>query len=956
MNDEEEVVYSEPEEQTEQQPTQRRQTLGEQLDNFQQGMSDFGKTVENVGKGEQKVADYLDGGEKVAKVASDAGSAASSAVDKGTEAAEKAAAAREKAAETASKAADKTKKAAATSKNVAQASSKAADAEKAAAQKAASIPYAGAAISAAGQTGAGIHKAAAETQKGASQAVESGAAATKAAADAAAAEAKAEKSALNAANKAAKAGKKANDKTLADKLREKGKIHQAFGKNVQDRASKFDSEKFLTDKFGKAGKALDALGKAFDPKTIVVISLLVLIIGTLFVSYILSPLFFMSLITESADPDNVEKVSNYIAGLGFKDSEQAFYDEVNYLKTHYHDEVDFSYIMSALYYVDIFHGESKYLTSDDVSTYCENMDKEDENTKSACSNLQLGYRLAKFYYQEATTTTGSDGLIYSANKLYRLRDLAKHQFLGSKVEKDATLGEYLSMYASELSEEQKRLFQYLPWLIAYALAHANPDPVARAAFDNMIINTEIGKVLPDLISALNGTESWNSIALYLDTGKYDAGIINAIKDFITSYIDNIKSITFEEPTGEDRINGDSILSSIKVTYYEYSFDQDSFEDYLVDYYIRYMPEYSKYIVDSEGKIDEDKIYKIAKEIKQTKTIFDDIYKTDESAQKYGYCFGDINLDLLSELSNPIDLTIGQTIKFAGTNNYGFYKGTKHNGVDLDADSTGTKAGDNVYSIYEGKVVESTFDDTYSDKDAKGGWLVIDYTVQYNDSSLGNSKLSKRFKNIMSSIRVYYGGLNPSDLKLKSGDIVTKGQIIGHVGDASASETGEKASLHFGIYDQKNTTFLNPINMFITCKKKSASSCTNGGTTLEIPQSVFELKQVNYTITFYDERGFGSLGINGNSDQKNVHQLWLNDGKKYKNGIAIVTIDGTDRYLAAVTKNFASVGDLAFANLEDGTAVPIIIADEKDYANTNNGKKVENKSEPKNAITNILKSG
>ena len=37
----------------------------------------------------------------------------------------------------------------------------------------------------------------------------------------------------------------------------------------------------------------------------------------------------------ATDPDAVEKVNNFIAGLGFQDSKEAFYKEVDYLNIHY---------------------------------------------------------------------------------------------------------------------------------------------------------------------------------------------------------------------------------------------------------------------------------------------------------------------------------------------------------------------------------------------------------------------------------------------------------------------------------------------------------------------------------------------------------------------------------------------------------------------------------------------
>ncbi len=974
MNDEEAVVSSQQEEQQVETPQRKKQTLGEKFDNVQQGMNDVGKTIETIGKGEEKFADMLDGGEKATKTAANVGSTASSIAESGTAAAEKAAAAREKAADVASKSAAATKKAAATSKNIAQASSRAADAEKAAAQKAASIPYAGAAISATGQTVAGVHKGLAEGQKAASIAAESGAATAKATADAAKAEAKAEKEALRAAKNAAKANKtatnaakKTTDKSFADKLRERGKLNQARGKRIQDLSKKFDSDKFFNDaadKLGKGKEALKAIFKIFDPKVFGVLVLLFLTIGTLIVSYILSPMFFMN---EVLDPDNTEKVNNFISGLGFKDSEEAFYDEVNYLNTHYGEEIDFPYIMATLYYTDIFYGDLGIYTADN-SKVCASLNIDEESDSKYCDAVKVGINLAKMWLKESKTTTGGGGLVYSANKLYRLRDLAKHQFLGKKQTKEITLTEYIEMCVKRINNEMNNIKDIIPLLIAYCVAHMTGfGPL----FETLVSEYQLYN---DMLDVFSGTENWNSLQLAFQNGKNDEvglALSNLLITFINCFyevksieidIDKLTGTIFELfSSDEDDDNSDvgtndiisygkKLLDSITVKYYEYKFDEEKYEEYLVNDYIRKMPEFNPLLLDSSGnKLTgdelEEKVKRIATEIRLTKEMFDTIYKTDESAQDYTDCIGDINLDLLAELTPPVDLTIGQTVTFNARENYGLFIGKMHNGVDLNADSVGVTEGANVYSIYDGKVYQSTVDGTYSDKAVDGGWVVIDYMVQYTNSAAGKGIISSLFKNKISKIRVYYGGLKPDDLTLKTGDVVTKGQVIGHIGDVYASEDGEKASLHFGIYDSKNHSFLNPVNMFITCRATATADCKldgGKGTTLALPSSIFEMPQINYTVTFYDKRGFGSLGIDGSSPQKKVHKLWLEDGARYKNGIAVVKVNGADRYLAAITKNFGTIGDLVYANLEDGTSLPLIVADEKDYLNTNNGSPVDNK--------------
>ncbi len=852
----------------------KRETLSEKADRVREGVNQVGKNIENVGKIEEKAADFLDGGQKAAKAGAEVGSKTSSASEQSAKAAQKAAEARAKIAHAAAETAKATKEGAEKAKVASEAGTKAGVATTKAgvattkAGVAASSAYgagvpvaaAGGVITAAGATGT----AAGAAGTAGSASVEAGAATAEATARAAEMEAKAEAAAAGATAKAAQASKagtntakKASDMKFSDKLRQRGKLNQARGKQIQEKSKNFDSDKLIDRVFGEAsilGKLMKGVLKAYDPKVVGIVLCLMTIIIPIITAYILSPMFFMDQIRNSiADPDRVEKVYNYISGLGFQDSEEAFYKEVDYLNEHYDKNLDFPYIMSALYYIDIYYGKSEYFTTDDNKKLCSSLDMNDKTSKMICSKNQLGLGLAKYYLNEAGSTTGTGGLVYSANKLYRLRQLAKAQFLGEKELTSATLDEYIDICIKKMDNESQNLAKYFPWLIAYIIAHSEVVPGAGAKFDALVSGTTEFKMISDMIKIFEGTENWNSIKVYLDNGKYDSGLITALKDFITTFFEcftNVESIEFSitSDDGTEPANPLEALKSafetwttalasltditklsqlIKVNYYEYSFSQDEFENYLVDHYIREMPEFYDIIKDENGKISEEKVYQLAYEIKTTKQIFDGLYKKDASAQQENACNGDINLDLLAELHAPIDMTVGQSITFAGENNYGLYKGMVHNGVDLEASSTGTKAGSKAYAIYDGIVTSSTADGTYPDKSANGGWVTIQYVIQYKDSTLGNSKLAERFKSVTSTIITYYGGLDSKKLTLKTGSKVKKGDVIGYVGSASDSEDGLTPSLHLGVYDLKTGGFLNPINMFITCKRSGSGNKTCG---------------------------------------------------------------------------------------------------------------------------------
>lgn len=888
MNDEEEVVLTEtnPEQPEEQESSSRsirstgnRKSLGDRLDDVSDKINSVGKTVENVGKGEEKVANLIDGGEKGINVAAKTGEAASSAAQKGTDVAAKAADARAKASHATAEAAKGAKTATKAGKTAADAADKGAEVGKAASKAMESNQVTGA-VGAVGDAASTVGQAAAKTAKAGFTAGEAAAGTAEGAAKAAEAEAKAEKTALNAAKgaekaaqKGAKAASKATDGSFADKLRKHGKLNQAHGKRLQDLSKKFESDKFLDDlseKLGVGGKALktifSAILKAFNPKTIIIVTTLLIIVLNILIVYILSPMFYIDRIKEGAKNGTLDKVQNFIDGLGFQSSEEAFYNEVNYLNTHYGKELDFSYIMATLYYVDIYYGGSNVFGESDTNNFCDSVDN--DTAKAACDKIRMGYNLAKYYLKSANSSTGEDGLVYSSHKLYRLRELAKHQFAGDKTEVSVTLTEYLALCGDRLKNEIGNLVDCIPMLIIYALCSGNP------LYGSYIEDFKKLQTFNDLIGLFEGTENWNSIQLYMKNGgsfnEVKTALKNLLEVFFGSFyniksvsinIDNIASLlstdTDSDDEDSDKCTGaneklstdgktcickkyyardnhgtctkkslrDIVLEKatdlIQVEYYKETYSQDEYENYLVDHYIREMPEFSNLIRDG-GKIDEDQVLKIAYQIRNTKELFEELYLKKESAEDEISCIGNLNLDLISELNTPIDLTVGQKITFSGTNIYGLYKGEMHRGVDLEEGSTGTKAGDKVYSLYDGKVISSTVDNTYSDKKANGGWLVIEYTVQYSDSTLGESKLAEAFKNHITRIQVYYGGLSKKDLKLKSGSTVKKGEVIGHVGSAEESETGKKPSLHFAVYDVITNNFLNPTNIFITCKKSTDS--------------------------------------------------------------------------------------------------------------------------------------
>ena len=100
-----------------------------------------------------------------------------------------------------------------------------------------------------------------------------------------------------------------------------------------------------------------------------------------------------------------------------------------------------------------------------------------------------------------------------------------------------------------------------------------------------------------------------------------------------------------------------------------------------------------------------------------------------------------------------------------------------------------------------------------------------------------------------------------------------------------------------------------------------------GTEIKVPSTI---KQGPYTVTGYDywiKSGKEMVWAAG-TNQRSVSDIWKLQGSKFKNGIAVIKVDGKERYLVAVTPKFGIPGDKIDVKLKDGTILPCIIADSK----------------------------
>ena len=120
-------------------------------------------------------------------------------------------------------------------------------------------------------------------------------------------------------------------------------------------------------------------------------------------------------------------------------------------------------------------------------------------------------------------------------------------------------------------------------------------------------------------------------------------------------------------------------------------------------------------------------------------------------------------------------------------------------------------------------------------------------------------------------------------------------------------------------------------------QKGMANSGNPISSVEIPDKI---NQSGYTVTCYGKDGWHLGGsskgtpIANGTGQKAVHEKWVADGARYKNGIAVLNIDGVDHYLIAVAPTYGKSGDNLTVHLKNGEEIPCVIADTKSSRDSN----------------------
>lgn len=511
-----------------------------------------------------------------------------------------------------------------------------------------------------------------------------------------------------------------------------------------------------------------------------------------------------------------ERMDNFLSGLGFQDSEEAFYDELEYLNTKYQKQLDIPLIMATLFYDDIQHnGETLDNGIEDAP--------EDDGSGGI---FGLGVSASsivswtKDKIKDSNVTVGEDGLEYSSNKIYRLRKLAKHSFATGmfgmaakkKDEKVVSLTEYVDLCKEQMGNELKKTFDELP-AFATLINPANAmESLKEVLFDHeMFSTTDTGAFFTDN-SLTHLLELYKQTFLNNFTDVESVGLCMFMKDSDgndTSQLETTDNdVSLDYDANGNELNTEKTRKNKKkficVKYKTYQADAEAYKNYLKKYYIRYMPEFKKYINDKDEETLNKSIDDVIEDIENLKSEYESIFGVTEQNSEYysNICQGNIKKSLLTELVKPVDIPEDKEICFSGSYGYGTGGSLNHRGLDVNKSTTGNDTGDPVYSVYSnGKVTKSSKDKKFKCDDCKGGWLEIEYDAQLSDGAY-------KFKAI-------YGGLDPNSISLKTGDVVQKGDTIGKIGGKDDSDA-DIASLHFGMYDLSTNQYLDPTNLFIEC--------------------------------------------------------------------------------------------------------------------------------------------
>ena len=667
------------------------------------------------------------------------------------------------------------------------------------------------------------------------------------------------------------------------------KASEALDKSSKKHAAKAAAGKKAADNTKKGNKVVEAAKKTVDNakkvidafknpvKRAIIIAVICLLLIIILVAAILEPLSSaMNKVKNGADA--AEKLNNFIHGLGFENSKDAFYEELDFLNTHYDGKLNESLLMATLFYDDVF-GTG-------------NVEDSEYGVTGADSDGLATTMMAVIDYaaKEAFTEEDANGIVYSANKIFRLKKLtsnmvdksgdylvtvplSKYIYISSDqiittgksfnksfvsamcaqlllgIDLSESLG--TTLFGAVMNPAYNHTMTYLTEN-GYASTHSGFDAITNAQTDFDMYFDEIVSTFTD-IKGIGIT-----ITIYGRTYEFGFGETNGEENS-----DNVSSLKTLEAIGADP---GSINVDITITYSQYEADEEAYFKYLKNEYIPKMPEFKDIVYDKNGNLIDSKVNGIIDDIKMLSSTWEDIYGDDDgTAEDNNLCIGDINTEILDKLSPPVQIEAGTPITFTTKTAFGTTSfGKIHNGVDINEESAGVGVGTAVSSVYAGTVVASTASNDFSndEKSGDGGWVKIEHTIPYTGDE---------GENLEAHVYTIYGGLDPTSVPT-TGTAVSAGQQIGVIGDAIYSEDGVTPGLHFGFYDIATIKFLNPLNVFIYCSEINGQNTGYGDMTIN-SSSCLKVHQISISLENFKKSVNAYIQRNSNTSAASYLSTW-----------------------------------------------------------------------------------
>ena len=651
---------------------------------------------------------------------------------------------------------------------------------------------------------------------------------------------------------------KAKDKA-ADKIDKKAARNPLYKKKVEAVA---DKAKVLNSGVGTAKSALsgDVKGvkenaknfiKSLEKEKLKKLRLIVVSLALAAFAIIIAVEFFVATLSDAWQnfdnksrkiADNIEKLTNLYRGFGFDDSKSAFYKELNEIDNLYDNKLDIALILSTVFYSESMGFDTDYNNHYDVI----NGDPVTEMLDGDINGL-ITYLVQwqKDMLSEAENTYDDEnGLVYNAQKIYRLRRLAAAMCSkDTSSEESMTLDEFLNNGSYKLGKTTKDLLDNIRSSTLEILIKGYKDYLKASHYYYLFHWDEL-------------SDDFNEF-----TESVDDGVVNIANSFkmLMKYV----TFGFFDLTRIEYKSG-----QIVIYYHPYKVDKEKYDDYLKNYYFEDTPGIKELLPQSDA-IRNEKKQSILDDIYRNKNLFKEIFLQyeEESSEEYvTACVGAIDNNLVSELSLPIDS--GSNISFGDSESFGIVNGKKHNGVNLTSSNSGISKGDNVYSIADGKVVDvgdetDTTDTAVSDEtDATevtnkttGKWIKIKHEdILVNETEYTFYSIYK----------------NLDTTSVKKGDNVSKGDTIGAVGTSSEGVD----QLYFEFRNEKGSA-IDPTNLFVACV----------GSNGQLVGDTNEEKIWNYlTGTGYSK--MSASGIMGNWQQESAFlPNNLEDGANKKSGLS-----------------------------------------------------------------------